>query len=154
MSGYKSQIAAKLKTAIESVTVANGYSKTVKTVSFDRVKINIAEYQDFELPAVQIIDLSSTINHERSRSLTSWFLVVEICMRTTTGLGIIDQKALWDLQEDIVRAIMAKPKLDLNFVVHAKIIDEVTDLHLSDPNYIANIGIEIMYYEPITSTSC
>jgi len=153
LNSPQTQIAEKLKLAIENVTIANGYSRDVKTVAFDKVRLNIADYQDYELPAVQLIDLSSNINHQLSRSLTNWFIAIEICLRTTTS-GIVDQKALWDLQTDIIRAIMIDPKLSLNFVTHVVIIDKTTDLHLQEPNYIGTIGIEIQFYEPITRNDC
>jgi len=153
MSGPKSLIAEKLKEKIENVTISNGYSRDVGVVRFDKVKLNIGDYLDFELPAVQIIDLSASIKHEMTRSQTSWFLTIEICMRSTVD-GIVDQKDLWDFQEEVVRAIMVDPKLGLPFVVNATVVDEVTDLHLLEPNYIANIGLEIVYYEPITRDNC
>lgn len=152
--GYKSQIADKLVERIALVTKANGYSQDIKTIKFDKVRLNISDYQDFELPAVQIIDLSKLYNHEMSRSRSVWYLAVEVCLRTTEQIGIVDQKSLWNLTEDIVNAIMSKPKLDLSFVIHTKLVDELTDLHLQEPNYIGTIGLEINYYEPITRPTC
>ena len=152
--GYKAQISEKIVAAIESVTIANGYSQDIKLVQFDKIRLNITDYQDFELPAVQIIDMSKLFNHEMSRSKSSWFLAIELCMRTTEQIGVVDQKALWDLEEDIMRSIMKTPKLGLNFVLHCKMVDSITDLHLQAPNYVSTLGIEIMYYEPITRDNC
>jgi len=154
MAGFKAQIADALKSRVEGVTIAGGYSHDIGVVSFDKVKINISDYQDFELPAVQIIDLSATVNHEMSRSRTQWFLAVEICMRTTEELGVVDQKELWDLEESVKRAIMEDPKLGLNYVTSVTLIDSVTDLHMLDPNYISTIGVQVEYYEPITRSAC
>lgn len=149
--GYKSQIADALKAAILTVTEANGYTQTIRTVEFDKVRLNISDYQDYELPAVQIIDLSKLFNHEQSRSRSSWFLALEICLRTTETIGVVEQKTLWDLEEDIVRAVMKYPKLGLNFLQHVTLVDELTDLHLQAPNYTATIGLEIKFYEPIVT---
>jgi len=153
-SGFKSQIAQKLIEKIGNVTIANGYSQDVKTVAFDKVKVNISDYADFELPAVQLIDQSKKYNHEFSRSKSEWRIALELCMRTTSTLGVVDQQTLWDLEEDIVRAIMEVPNLGLNFLQHVTLTDEITDLHLQEPNYIAIIGLEILYYEPITRDNC
>lgn len=153
-TGFKSQIAQKLVAAIQDVSIANGYSQDVQTVTFDKVKVNISDYADYHLPAVQVIDQSKLFKHEMSRSKSTWFLAVEICLRDTQAIGEVDQQALWDLQEDVMRAIMADPKLGLSFVQHVKLVDEVTDLHLQEPNYIAIIGLEILYYEPITRDNC
>jgi len=152
--GYKSDISTKLVQAIETVTKANGYSQDVQTVKFDKIKLNINDYKDYELPAVQIIDLSKLYNHEMSRSKSSWFLAVEICLRTTEDIGTVDQNALWDLQEDVVRAIMQDPKLGLDFMLHVKLVDSVTDLHLQEPNYVGTIGLEALFYEPIVRANC
>jgi hypothetical protein len=142
MAGFKAQIADALKTSIEAVTIANGYSHDVGIVSFDRIRLNIADYQDFELPAVQIIDLSTIPNHEMSRSRTQWFLALELCMRTTEELGIVDQQELWDFEESV------------SYVTSATLIDGATDLHMLEPNYISTIGLQVEYYEPITRSAC
>lgn len=153
-TGFKSQIAEALKARIALVSIANGYTQDVKSITFDKVKLNIADYGDYELPAVQLIDLSKTFEHQMARSKSTWFVTVEMCMRTTETIGTVDQQSLWDFQEDVMRAIMGDPKLGLSFVIHTRLIDEVTDLHLQQPNYIANIGLEILYYEPITRDNC
>ena len=159
MAGLKSTIADALVGKIQNVTVANSYSQDLKTVVFDKVRLNIADYQDYQLPAVQVIDLSTIFKHEMSRSLTSWFVVLEICMRTTETIGTVDQKALWDLEEDVKRAVFQDPKLGLGAnndvpIVHALLVDAQTDLHVLEPNYIATLGLEIKYYEPITRDNC
>lgn len=152
--GWREQIGDALVAQISNVTVANFYSIDVKTVAFDDVKINIQDYKDYELPAVQIIDAYDRYNHEMSRSKTQWFLAVELCLRTTELIGEVSQKTLWNLKEDVVRAIMATPKLGLPWVIHCKLVDGMTDLHLQAPNYTATIGLEILFYEPITRDVC
>lgn len=152
--GLRSQILEKVKLQIEDVTIANGYTVDVKTVTFENIKVNIHEYQDWELPAVQIIDTAGLYKHEFSRSLTNWNFVTELCMRTTEVLGTVNQLSLLNFMEDVVRAVMAKPKLDLSFVQHVKLFDHQTDIHSIAPNYIAIIGWTAMFYEPITRDNC
>lgn len=151
---YKSEIAQELVERIKLVTKANGYSQDIKTVSFDKIRLNIADFQDYELPAVQVIDLSKLFSHVQSRSKSSWVLAIQICMRTTEQIGVVDQKSMWDLQEDLIRAIFQNPNFGLSYVLHAKLIDEATDLHLQPPNYVGTIGLEILYHEPITRQDC
>jgi|GEM_PF-3061567 len=150
--GFKSQIADALVARINLVTIANGYSLDVKTVKFDKVKLNIAEYHDTELPAVQIIDLSKIFKHQMSQSESRWVLAIEMVLRQTEGIGAVDQKALWDFEEDVMRSIMLKPRLDLSFVRHVLLIDSATDLHLQGEEYIATLGLEILYKEPVTGS--
>ena len=153
-TGFKSQIGQAMVAAIKNVTTANGYSQDVVTVAFDKIRVAISDYADYELPAVQVIDLSKGFEHQFSRSKSSWLVAVEIIMRSTETVGVVDQQALWDLQENVMREIMKDPKLGLDFVLHVKLLDEVTDLHLQSPNYIATIGLEILYYEPVTRDNC
>lgn len=151
---FKAEIAQKLVERIELVKKANGYSQDVVTANFDKVKINIADYDDWELPAVQVIDLTKTFQHEMSRSRSTWFVAIEVCLRTTEEIGVAEQGTLWTLQNDIMRSIMAKPQLDLDYLIHVRMIDEATDLHMLEPNYVGTIGLEIQYYEPITRDNC
>ena len=157
--GLKADIATALVGKIENVTVANGYSQDVKTVVFDKVRLNINDYADYQIPAIQIIDISTIFKHEQSRSKTSWFLALEILLRTTQVIGTVDQKSLWTLEEDVKRAVFQDPKLGLGPnpdipIIAAFLVDAQTDLHSQEPNYIATLGLEIRYYEPITRDNC
>jgi len=152
--GLKAQIAQAVVARIQTVTKANGYTQDIKTVRFDRVRLNLADYSDYELPAVQIIDATKLFKLEMSRSKSAWFLAIELVMRTTENIGVVDQQALWDLEENVMRAIMATPQLGLSFVVQMTPVDSATDLHLQEPNYIATLGLEITYYEPVTRDNC
>lgn len=152
--GRKAEIADKLVAAIKKVTKDNGYTQDVKKVSFDQVKVNIADYADYELPAVQIIDITKVFTHLRGRSQSRWVLGIEICMRSHSTSGTVDQQALWNLEEDIIHEIFKTPQLELSYVIQAKLLDGATDLHLHGPEYIAIIGLEIEYYEQITPGVC
>ena len=152
--GYKAQISQALQNRVELVSKANGYSQDIKTVTWEKVRLNIQDYEDRELPAVQIIGTLKNFNHEMSRSKSVWYPVLEVCLRTTQTIGIVDQGILFDLTEDVIRAVMAEPKLGLPWVVMTRLVDELSGLHLQEPNYIATIGLEVMYYEPITRDNC
>jgi len=154
--GLKSTIADALVGKIDNVTVANGFTQDLITVVFDKVRLNISDYKDSELPAVQVIDVNTIYQHSQGRAEVNWFVVLEICMRTTNKLGLIDQRSLWDLEEDVKRAVFADPKLGLGpsntvSIKHVKLVDAQTDLHLVAPNYIATIGLDIQYFEPLVS---
>lgn len=152
--GIKGQIADALELKIKDVTIANGYTVDVKSVSSEVIKLNIADYKDSELPAVQIIDAASVFKHENSRSFTTWTLGLELCMRSTLLLGEVNQRSLWDFAENVRRAIMKQPNLGIPFVLHTKLLSEITDLHLQQPNYTAIITIEVLFYEPVTRDGC
>ena len=149
--GKRQEIADKLKERIELVTTANGYTQDVKTVTYDDIRINIDEWKDWELPAVQIIDLAGIYNHEISRSRTIWNLGIECIMRSTAS-GQIGQTDLWNFMEDVTRSVMANPKLDLSYVQHVKLSDHQTDIHTVAPNHIGILGWQVWFYEPMTRT--
>jgi len=152
--GIREQIATKLKERIELVTTANGYTQDVQTVTFNDIRINVDEWKDWELPAVQIIDLAGIYQHEMSRSRTIWNVAIEVVLRTTETLGQVGQVDLWNLMEDVTRSVMAVPKLDLSFVQHVKLSDHQTDIHIVPPNHIGILGWQVWFYEPITRENC
>jgi len=152
--GFKQEITDALELKIKNVTQANGYSLDVQTVTSEVVKLNLGDYKDSELPAVQIIDASSVFKHEMSRSKTTWTLALELCLRSSLALGEVNQRTLWDFSEDVRRAVMKTPNLGLSYVQHVHLIAEITDLHLQQPNYTAIITIEVHFYEPVTRDGC
>lgn len=152
--GFKEEIADALEAAIATVTIANGYSIDIATVSSEVIKLNLSDYKDSELPAVQIIDGSQVFKHENTRSKSTWTMALELCLRSTLALGEVNQRTLWNFSEDVRRAVMKKPNLGLNYLQHVKLTAEVTDLHLQQPNYTAIISIEVLFYEPIVRDNC
>ena len=152
--GFKEEIADALELAIKQVTIANGYSLDVQTVTSEVIKLNLADYKDSELPAAQIIVGSQVFKHKMSRSKSTWTMGLELCLRSTQVLGEVNQRTLWNFCENVRRAVMKTPNLGLNYVQHVRLTAEVTDLHLQQPNYTAIISIEVLFYEPIVRDNC
>ena len=136
----RSLIAEALKTRIETV-------RELRYVAYDRIRLRMADFGDTELPAVQIIDVSDTrVEQQGARAKRSWFLEVEVIMRSTENL-VINQQDLWNLCESVERAIMREPTLGVKGVLHCLVNDLRTDLHLDDPLYFGIIELEVQYFQ-------
>lgn len=120
----------------------------LKLVNFDKIKILAEDFQDWEIPACQLIDNYEQNQHQIRRGLRSWNLALEVVIGPTETAQV-SQAALWDLVEKIEQAIFVDPRFGLNFVVHAKLLGTETDLHLLEPFYTARIDLAIDYYQPL-----
>jgi hypothetical protein len=141
MASLKSSIAAAIMTKLDNVAA-------LKLKAFDRVRLSAADFQDHDLPAVQLIDVGETIEHERARAKKTWQISLELIMKPNE-FGEISQEDLWDLQYDVERALWANPNLGVAGVIHLRYIGSQTDLHLLDPYYIARLDFECLYYEAL-----
>jgi hypothetical protein len=123
----------------------------IKSASFDTVRLQANDFQDWELPAVQIIDLGEVVIHEMKRARKSWQLVVEIILgpqATTTPT----QKTLWDLMETVERHLWETPNLGISGVIHMILTGTSTDLHLMQPYYLGRLEMQVDYYQPLVGT--
>jgi hypothetical protein len=121
----------------------------IKYSAFDVVKLQASDFQEFELPAVQIIDLGEINTHEMRRGKKSWNLVIEVIVGDTQ-LDETNQKELWDLMQAIEEHIFQDPKLGLSEVIQMNLVTSSTDMHLLKPFYLGRIEVMIDYYQPIT----
>jgi phage portal protein BeeE len=118
---------------------------------FDVVKLAASDFQDFELPAVQVIDLGEAVEHEQRRAKKFWQLAIEIIIgpeMTETP----DQKDLWDLMEHTERTLFAEPNLNIPGVIHMQLVSTSTDLHFMKPFYVGRLEIAVQYYQPLVGT--
>lgn len=119
--------------------------------SFDTVKLLASDFAEYELPAVQIIDLSEVVTHERNRALKEWNLAVEIVIGPTKEGSEPTQKILWDLMQLTEETLWAKPNLGIPGVVHMILIGTSTDLHLIPGFYTGRLDMSVKYYQPLVS---
>ena len=131
----------KIATAISATLVT---ISDLKYVAFDEVRMLASDFQDFELPAVQLIDLGDDNTHEQRRAKKTWNFILELVMSTTTG-GKISQKDLWNLLQKIEESLFAKPNLAIAGVIHMKLLGSTTDLHMLMPHYTARIDLQVEY---------
>ncbi len=116
--------------------------------AFDVIKMTANDFQDFELPAVQIIDLGSVDEHEQRRSKVMWNLAVEVVIGPKTDYTPT-QTELWNLMEYIENTLFAVPNLGIAGVVSMFLIGSSTDLHLMAPMYVGRIELAVQFYQQL-----
>lgn len=117
-----------------------------KYIEFDKVRLLGQDFQEFELPACQIIDLGEANVHEVRRGRKTWTIVIEMLIGPN-GLTKPTQKNLWDLMEKTENKLFEDPKLGIANVIHMKLLGSATDLHLMEPLYSGRIEITVDYYQ-------
>lgn len=121
---------------------------SIKTVLSDKVRLLASDFQDFELPAVQIIDVGELNTHEQRRGRKTWSLSLEVVIGPTVNVAVT-QRDLWDLLELIEKTIWPTPNLGLTYVIHAMLLGSSTDLHMMDPFYTGRIDMTVDYYQAL-----
>jgi hypothetical protein len=122
----------------------------LKYRSFDTVRLQASDFADYEIPAVQLIDLSELTTHEQRRAKKDWNLIIEVIIGPTPEVdGGVTQQELWDLMQLIEETVWAVPNFGLTEVIHAKLLATSTDLHLMQPFYLGRIEMSVMYYQPL-----
>lgn len=144
MASAKTEIATAIKTQLETLVPAS-----LKTVIIDKIRLLASDFQEWELPAVQVIDLEQGNVHELLRGKETWRLMLEVVIGPTATESPTQIK-LWDLTEVIIKKLFETPKLGLAYVVHMKYIGDTTDLHLMEPFYTSKIELTVDYYMHLT----
>ncbi len=144
MSSMKTLIANALKAKIDTVT-------DFKLVEFDRVRLTSGEFQEWEVPACQLIDLNETNSHERGRARKLWQISVEIVMGPLSSSTPV-QTDLWDLMEKTEQAIFEEPNLGIPGVLHVILLGSSTDTHLMEPWYLGRLDIQVDYLQSLTGS--
>lgn len=137
----KTRIADKIVEILKTV-------RDVRTVTFDKVKLLASDFTETEIPAIQLIDVSQTGNHEQSRVKYMWLIALELTMKQTADKAC-DQRALWNLEYQVKRKLWTTPNLGVPGVVHMQFVNAETDLHLLEPFYFARIFFEVHFYESL-----
>jgi len=123
----------------------------LKSVSFDKIKLAIGDFDEFELPAIQLWDNGQVPKHEKGRILVDWNLSLELIMKSDIT-GIVDQKGLFELRRKVQLALWNNPNLGIPGVVHLVYTGNVSDLHLLEPYYIARIDFAVKFYDNLTGS--
>lgn len=122
----------------------------INYAKFDEVKLAIDDFEDHEIPAIQLWDNGRSGKHSQGRILYNWSLSLELIMRSQTT-DVVDQKALFEKMREIKLALWDKPNLLIPGVVQLNYVAEVTDLHLLKPNYIGRLDFEVQFYDELVS---
>lgn len=120
----------------------------VKYKNFDIVKLLASDFQDHELPAIQLIDLNESVEHEQRRAKKTWTIALEVVLKPNE-FGTKSQKDLWNLCYSIERTLWQFPNLAVPGVIHLRYLGSQTDLHLLAPFYFARLDFDVLYYQPL-----
>lgn len=122
----------------------------VKTIGYDRIKLLEFDFDEWELPAIQILDGEETNIHEMKRGRKSWPLTIELIIGPIQASQYKPtQKDLWDLIEKIEKSIMQSPQLNLKEIISVKLLGSSTDQGILRPFFSARINFNIDYYQEL-----
>lgn len=124
--------------------------RALQTIEFDRVRLRSDDFMSVDCPAIQLIDITENIEHERLRAKKTWNIALELVMKSTPD-NPISQQDLWNLQYEVERMLWGNPNLGIPGVIHLRYLGSTTDLHLLDPYYFTRLDLEVLYYEPLVS---
>jgi len=141
MTSRRTQIADALKSSLSAVT-------GIVTVSYSDIRLLASDFKDYELPAVQIIDMAEDNVHEMGRGLKSWNISLEIVIGPKETY-VPSQSDLWDLLETIESTIFKNPKLSLQYVTQMTLLGTTTDLHILKPLFTARMDLQVSYYQTL-----
>lgn len=145
MSSLRTQIGNALAAQILAAIPTLKYCK-----AGEKPKITTGDFNEFELPAVQIIGGIDTNKHEMARGRKLWNLMVEIIIGPIAATDYQPTQAdLWDLMETAEQAIMAVPKLGIPSVIHVHLLGSEPDLALLLPMISGRIDIAVEYYQSL-----
>lgn len=123
----------------------------VKYLAFDIVRLAASDFQDHELPAVQMFDAVELADYvQRSDVQKGWSIIIEVVVGPTSE-QVPSQKDLWDLMQAVEMAVTTAPRLGppgtVPKIIHAKLVGSQTDLHLMKPFYVGRIEIQVQYLQ-------
>lgn len=148
MASHRTQIADQIQAQIAAAIPELRYC-----AAGQRPKIVGGDFNETELPAVQIIGGGESNIHEVKQGRKTWRVLVEVVIGPIAFEGYEPiERDLWDLMERIERAVMAKPKLSLAFVVQARLIGSEPDLALLHPLFSGRLEFEVEYKQPLVGS--
>jgi len=120
----------------------------IKYTAFDKVRLLSSDFKDFEIPAIQLIDIGMSSVHEASRAKKSWQIALELLLKGSED-WTVSQSDLWNLENEVLRKLWATPNLGIRGVIQMNFIGSQTDLHLLEPYYFARLDFEVLFYEDL-----
>ena len=142
----KSDILTKIALVLNDLVV----SEDIRVVNYQVIKQVFADFNDFDLPAIQLIDQGELVEHEQGRAKKTWDLVLEIVMKSTVE-GEVNQQSLFDLQNKVELKLWEKPNLLIKGVIDLKYLGSSSDLHMVLPYYYVRMDFQVRYYDPLVS---
>lgn len=141
MTSKRTEILDKLVEICEAIP-------SIKSVNWEKIKLVADDFKEYDLPGIQIYSGGETVIHEQGRARKTWTLHLEIMLKRSTGEAV-NQRQLYDLQNEVELALWENPQLGIPSVIDLKYISNTQDLHMLDPIYYSRLDFEARYYQPL-----
>jgi hypothetical protein len=138
----ESDILSALKTTLEGLS-------WVKTVEYERIRLNFSDFGGHEVPAIQLIDGGQVHLHQNRRLETTWTILIEVVMKSTS-FDLVDQGVLLDRRAEVEQLIGANVDLDVPGMIHMRYVGNVTDIHMVDPYFYSQLTFEAVFHKDYT----
>lgn len=142
----KSDILSKIVEVLEALV-----PNDIKEVNYQVIKLTNDDFEEWQLPAIQLIDQGEAVEHEQGRARKAWDIVLEILLKSSEA-GTVNQQVMFDLQHLVERTLWENPQLGIPGVIDMKYNGSQTDLHLLAPMYYVRMDFTVRYYDPLVST--
>lgn len=125
-------------------------------VEWETIKILSSEFNQHELPAIQLYDTGDVAAQLRGRTDNVLSFAVELVMVRNEGEDV-DQGLLLDRRLEIKRKLGEDPGLGINTPAsigrfkNIQYVGGVTDLHSLSPHLMVRLDFQALYEEPFTS---
>lgn len=140
--GIKRQIFEALATRLSTLA-------WVKLVSWEKVRLTESDFQDHEIPCIQMYDTGALNTHQGGRVEARMGIIVELVLKQTTSM-VVNQGILFDYVEEIEQLIGGQIDLGVAGVLHLRYVSDNTDLHTINPFYYASLEFEAIYLKSFT----
>jgi len=123
---------------------------TIKTINYQTIKLAFSDFQDWELPVIQLIDAGESVTHEMGRARKEWDIGLEIVLKSTEE-GVVRQQDLFDLQNLVELELWQDPNLGIPGVIDMKYLGSQSDLAMVKPYFFVRIDFQVRYYDALLS---
>lgn len=146
MASIENKILAGFKTVLEELSFLN-------YVEYERIRLNLADFEPHEIPGVQIFDNGEVYTHQRTRVETGWDIIVEYFQKANPD-GSHDAGLLYDRKFEIERKIGENLKLGIPAVIadgsmiEVQYIASATNLFMVNGMSIAQLNFRALFNKP------
>jgi len=135
-----------MKTILEELTF-------LKYVEYERIRLNLADFEPHEMPGVQIYDNGEVYTHQRVLLDTSWDIIVEY-FQSANPDGSHNAGLLYDMKFEIERKLGENIKLRIPAVnaegsmIELQYIASATNLFMVNGISVAQLNFRALFLKP------
>jgi hypothetical protein len=145
-TSIENKILAAIKTILEELTFLN-------YVEFERIRLNLADFEPHEFPGVQIYDNGEQYTHQRTLVETGWDIIIEYFQKANPD-GSHDAGLLYDRKFEIERKIGDNLKLNIpattdeGSIIEVQYIASATNLFMVNGISVAQMNFRALFNKP------